>query len=614
MRKKPGENLNSVPTSHDYHIKKKVLLYASLLFLLLIQIACNGVRKPDEIHLRIIETTDVHGTIFPHDYLNDSDTRNSLARVHAFVSDERKDNSHEVILLDNGDILQGDPAVYYSNYMDTSTTHVCARAMNFMGYDAATVGNHDIEAGHDVYDKLVTEFHFPWMAANALNIITGEPYFQPYAMLKRKGLRIAVLGLITPGIPQWLPPQLYSGISFEDMIKSASFWVEEIKEKEKPDLVIGLFHSGHDYTYGGQVKNEPGNENASLLVAEQVPGLDIIFTGHDHDVLLDSLINRAGETVYIVDPGSHTRYAGIADVHLKFDQKKKQYAKNTTLDLVDLSGYAPDPEFLGHLEYCSRQTGQFVAEKVAMLSDDLHSREALFGNAAFTDLVHRIQLDLTGADISFTAPLSFNTVLEAGELAVGDLFRLYRFENFLYSVNLSGKEVIDYLEYSYGGWFNHMKDESDHLLKFELNDQGEPVRNGRGNTARLSGRYYNFDSAAGINYEVDVSKPAGERITITTLTNGSPFEEEKMYRVALNSYRGSGGGGHLTSGAGLTKNELPKRIAFSTTRDFRYHMMEWMKTQKVVEPIAYGTWTVIPLKWWMEGKERDKKILFPMAD
>lgn len=189
-----------------------------------------------------------------------------------------------------------------------------------------------------------------------------------------------------------------------------------------------------------------------------------------------------------------------------------------------------------------------------------------------------------------------------------------RFENFLYSVNLTGREIIDYLEYSYGQWFNHMKNESDHLLKLELNDQGEPVRSGPGSAARLSGRYYNFDSAAGINYVVDVSKPVGERITITTFTNGSPFEEGKTYRVALNSYRGSGGGGHLASGAGLSEKELPERITFSTTKDLRFHMMEWMNVQQVIEPAAYDNWTVITHSWWMKGKERDRKILFPFEE
>ncbi len=595
-------------------MREKPFLHVSLFLFLLIQLACTGGKKPDEVRIRIIETTDIHGAIYPYDFLNDRDTKYSLARIHTFIANERKDNSHEVILLDNGDILQGEPVVYFSNYMDTASIHVCAAAMNFMEYDAATVGNHDIEAGHDVYDKLVDEFHFPWMAANAIDISTGEPYFKPYTIIKRNGLRMAVLGLITPGIPQWLPPQLYCGIAFDDMVKSASFWINEIEKKEKPDLIIGLFHAGHDYTYGGQMKNDPGNENGSLLVAEQVPGFDVIFIGHDHDVLLDSLINIEGETVYIVDPGSHARYAGVADVFLKYNHKMRKYDKKISLELVNISEYDPDTIFLDHLQWYFQQTRQFIETKVATLTEDIYSREALFGNSAFTDLIHTIQLDLTNADLSFTAPLAFNSVLEAGELTVGDLFRLYRFENFLYSMDLTGIEIDNYLEYSYGQWFNQMHHESDHLLKFELNDQGNPVRSGPGNTARLSGRYYNFDSAEGINYVVDVSKPVGERITITSFTNGSPFEEEKTYRVALNSYRGSGGGGHLTSGAGILENELSERITFSTTRDLRYHMIEWMNDQQVIKPAAYDNWTVIPHAWWMEGKERDRKILFSFEE
>ncbi len=592
-------------------MKKKQYAQVLLVLVLMAQVACTGVRKPNQIQLRIIETTDVHGAIFPYDLLNDRATENSLARMHTFVSKERKDENREVILLDNGDILQGEPVVYYSNYMDTGSVHVCTAAMNFMKYDAATVGNHDIEAGHDVYDRLVNEFDFPWMAANAVDISTGEPYFQPYTIIKRQGLRIAVLGLVTPGIPQWLPPQLYSGMVFDDMVKSASFWISEIKKREKPDMIIGLFHAGHDYSYGGHSKDEPGNENGSLLVAEQVPGFDIIFIGHDHDVLLDSLTNRAGEIVYIVDPGSHTRFAGVADVFLKFNHSKGDYDKNISLELIDISEYDPDPEFLDTLEGYFQQTREFTERKVATLTEDIYSREALFGNAAFTDLVHKIQLDMTDADLSFTAPLAFNTLLEAGELTVGDLFKLYRFENFLYTMNLTGKEISHYLEYSYGQWFNHMKDESDHLLRFEMDEQGEPVRSGPNHSADLSGRYYNFDSAAGINYTVDVSKPEGERITITGFSNGTPFEEEETYRVAINSHRGSGGGGHLTSGAGLTDRELPERIASSTTRDLRFYMMEWMNTQQVIEPELFDNWSVEPHDWWAEGKERDEKILFP---
>ena len=594
-------------------MRRELIYKTSILILFLALIACTNGRKPDEIHLRIIETTDVHGAIIPFDFLNGRDIKNSLAQVHTFVDGEKNKNEQEIILLDNGDILQGQPIVYLSNFIDTASVHICAKTMNFMGYDAATVGNHDIEAGHDVYDKLVDEFDFPWMAANAVNTSSGEPYFQPYTVIERKGLRIAVLGLITPGIPQWLPPKLYSGIIFEDMVKSASFWVTEI-EKEEPDLIIGLFHAGHDYSYGGHTKSEPGNENGSLLVAENVPGFDIIFIGHDHDTMLDSLTNVAGETVYIVDPGSNARYAGVADIQLIYNRKKGEYSKKVALELVDISEYTPDPGFLEYLDQDYQETRQFVEEKVATLTESIYSREALFGNSAFADIIHRIQLDLTDADLSFTAPLAFNTVIEAGELTIADLFKLYRYENFLYTMNLSGREIRDYLEYSYGQWFNQMEDEYDHLLRLELDENGDVIRRWPSNSGRLSGRYYNFDSAVGINYTVDIGKPVGERINITSMADGSPYDLEHNYRVALNSYRGNGGGGHLTTGSGIADNELVDRITSSSAKDLRFHMMEWMIEKENLEPIKYNNWKVIPHSWWMKGKERDIKILFPTIE
>ncbi len=127
------------------------------------------------VKLKLIETSDVHGSIFPWDFTNDKATSASLAQVYTYVEEQRADKSQSVILLDNGDILQGQPLVYYYNFEDTKTGHICASVMNYMKYDAATVGNHDIEPGHPVYDKIVKEFNFPWMAANAVDTKTGEP-------------------------------------------------------------------------------------------------------------------------------------------------------------------------------------------------------------------------------------------------------------------------------------------------------------------------------------------------------------------------------------------------------------------------------------------------------
>lgn len=242
-----------------------------------------------------------------------------LAQVYSYVSEQRKTADSEVILLDNGDILQGDPLVYYSNFEKPETQHICAQVMNFMQYDAGTVGNHDIEPGHEVYDRLVKEFQFPWLAANAVKNADGEPYFQPYAIVKKKGIKIAILGLITPAIPQWLPEKIWSGMHFEPMIPSAEKWVKIIREKENPDLLIGLFHSG----MGGETLDGNGAfENTSQLVARTVSGIDMVICGHDHQENILWVENPDGEKVLVMNPQSKAQFIAEAVVDFTWNQEK----------------------------------------------------------------------------------------------------------------------------------------------------------------------------------------------------------------------------------------------------------------------------------------------------
>lgn len=233
--------------------------------------------------LKFIETTDTHGSLFPYDFIEATDVNASLTQVSTYVKQERAKTDQHVILLDNGDILQGQPITNYYNYeRDTLEGHILPGVMNYMAYDAGAVGNHDIEPGKPVYDAVKAQFNFPWLAANAIYTPTGEPYFTPYTVIERGGIKIAVLGLITPGIPNWLPESIWPNLDFADMIETARKWVPIIQETEKPDLLVGLFHSGYDYTYGGTTANTNRNENASQLVAQRVPGFDLVFIGHDH--------------------------------------------------------------------------------------------------------------------------------------------------------------------------------------------------------------------------------------------------------------------------------------------------------------------------------------------
>ena len=177
-------------------------------------------------------------------------------------------------------------------------------------------------------------------------------------------------------------------------------------------------------------------------------------------------------------------------------------------------------------------------------------------------------------------------------------------------MELSGQEIKDYLEYSFGNWFNQMKNGNDHLLKFKYDDAGNIKYTERNNSPELEERYYNYSSAAGIDYTVDVSKPAGERVTITNLSNGKPFDLEKTYKVAINSYRGSGGGGHLTSGANIPEADLSKRIINSTEKDLRFYLMKWIEGKKTLTPRIIGNWKVVPELWWESGLEKDYELIF----
>lgn len=546
--------------------------------------------------IKVIVTSDVHGRIFPYDLTNNIETNNSLATVMSYVS-ELRNNGDAIVLLDNGDILQGDPAVYYSNYINTGIPHLVSQVFNYMGYDAATIGNHDIEAGHPVYDKIIRELKIPWLAANAMKNDSSAPYFTPYKIIEKLGKRIAVIGMVTPLIPDWLPEKLWAGIYFEDLIESSRKWIKIVTEKENPDYIIGLFHSGLDYNYGNQNENSFKNENAVELVAANVPGFDVIFSGHDHKVA-NKMINKT----LILGPGSHANNVAIATILLGDFQKING-------EIVSMKNYIPDEKFLAKFNDYFYGAEEFVSKEIGVLEHPVSTRNSYFGNSEFVDLLHRIQLDNSGADISFAAPLSFDVTLKEGKLFVRDMFNLYKYENFLYTMELTGEEIQKYLEYSYSRWFNTVYNDDDLMLNLR-EVKNEKREEGRTKKYQFASPYYNLDYAVGIDYLVDITRKAGERVTIESMSNGNKFDPEKKYLVVLNSYRGNGGGGHLTFGSGLTKDELKKRIKTSSDFDFRKNIIDWIEKNKVIKSVGFNNWKVVPANLFEKYRNREFELLF----
>jgi 5''-nucleotidase/2'',3''-cyclic phosphodiesterase and related esterases len=589
-------------------LTQKVIMKRNILFISLWLLSQLAFGQQPQMELKVLQTSDVHGAIFPFDFINNKPLDASLAQVETYVK-KIKANGAPYILLDNGDILQGQPESYVYNYVKTDVPHIISRVYNFMGYDAAEEGNHDIEAGHPVFDRVVKESNFPWLGANAVKEGTHDPYFKPYVIINRGGLKVAILGLITPGIPSWLPKDLWSGMEFDDMVESAQHWMKIIKSKEKPDVIIGLFHSGTDPAYGHVDSLSNKNENASVIVAMKVAGFDAIMIGHDHLATYKKVVGPTGDSVVVLNPGSGARYVSELTISAYRDSNG-ELVKHCSGKIVPMQGVPADPEFMKIFASDYKAVNDFVSQPIGTFAKSVSTKNAYFGPSAFIDYIHAIQIKNSGADISFAAPLSFVTEIKAGTIYVRDLFKLYKYENRLFTIWLTGKEIKNYLEYSYGDWFSTMNKIDDYLILFETDAKGNVVLDNRGR-AKVKNRYYNFDSAYGIYYTVDVTKPTGERITILKMANGEPFDMNKRYNVALNSYRASGGGGHLTLGAKIPENELPSRVVKMGDTDFRMVILKTIEEQKdVIDPAAADFWRVIPSDYLKAGMEKDFPLLF----
>lgn len=553
------------------------------------------------IRLKLIQTSDVHGSFFTRDYVNNRSVKGGLARVYAYVQSLREKYGDRLLLMDGGDMLQGSPAIYYSNFVARGTHHLGAELMNYMHYDVGVIGNHDIETGHAVYDRWISACHCPILGANVIDDETGEPYLKPYVVLERAGVRIAVLGMTSPAVPNWLPPTLWSGLHFEEMVSCAKRWMAIIQEKEQPDIVVGLFHSGKQ---DGIVTPEYA-ENAAFDVARRVSGFDIICYGHDHARNSETIVNCEGRNVVCCAPSSLASSVVEIDLTLKLSGKQV-IDKQIVGEVKDLAYFKTNEVYYlqQYFKRDIRNTLYYVNRRIGSFAHEITCEDAYFGPSAFVDLVHTVQLRVTGAQVSFAAPLSFEAKIAEGDVHIRDMFNLYRYENILYVMRLTGLEIKKILEMSYGLWTNQMKSPDDHIMCVDyMLDNGQ--RLGFVNLA------YNFDSAAGIRYEVDVTQPVGSKINILSMADGSPFDLNQTYLVATNSYRANGGGELFTKGAGIPHEYLNERMVASTPKDLRHYLIEYIQERQIVDARPLGLWKFVPEDWAGPACVRDRAELFP---
>lgn len=557
------------------------------------------VNKNKEINLKVIATTDVHGCFFPYDFIKGGPMKGTLTRVSTYINRLRKEYGDRVIMLENGDILQGQPVCYYTNFIKTKEPNIAAKVVNYLKYDAQAFGNHDIETGHNVYDKWVKDLNCPVLGANIINTATGLPYTKPYTILHKGGAKVAVLGMLTAAIPNWLNESIWQGLRFESIVSSSKKWIDIIKKKEHPDVIIGLFHSGWE----GGITTPDVHEDEAKDVARQVDGFDMIIFGHDHCRRDTIVTNNYGHKVLCLDPSNNAINVADANIHLTI-RNGKVASKDITGKLVNICNEEPDKEYDRTFQADIDSVKKYVDRKIGVFSSPVHTRDCFFGSSSFIDFIHNIQLDITGADISLNAPLTFDSQINAGNVTMADMFTLYRFENRLYVLNMTGEEVRKLLEMSYDLWVNTMHSKDDHIMLLDNDAMNDNQRCGFKNLT------FNFDSAAGIDYEVDVTKGNGHKVNIQQMSNGQPFDAHKWYKVVMNSYRGNGGGELLTKGAGIPKDSIQKRIVYQSELDQRYYITKEIEKLHTVNPQPNNNWKFVPEDWAQPALKRDRHLIF----
>ena len=566
---------------------------------LLMLLSCSHRLKDGEYTLTILSTNDVHGTWFDSTYV-DGRLRKSLFAMNYYIDSVRTaDGFDNVLLLDAGDCLQGDNAPYYFNYIDTITPHLFPRLLKYMKYDAVAMGNHDIETGHPVYDRVTADLEkagAPFLAGNAIRNDNGKTYFPLYKMVEKAGLRIAVIGYNNANIAAWLGEEVWSGMHFVSIASIIQRDVDRVRAKEHPDVVVAAMHSACGQGDGTILEAE------ALDVFNSVQGVDWVVCGHDHRPYVETR-----DTMALLNSGSHSRYVAHGKMHLKVEGGRI-VDKSFETDLIPVDARKADPAMRAFFQRDFEAVRAFTLQEVGVLNSELYTRDAYVGMCDYMNLIHTLGLTQVPCDISIAAPLTYNGHVKSGILVFNDLFTIYPFENQLYVVRMSGKELKVFLEVSYDKWINTLP--GDHLLKIQGRDDPRNQQKGWS----FVNRFYNFDSAAGINYTVDVTRPFGSRIGISSMADGSAFDPERDYRVAMTSYRASGGG-NLLKEAGVDSDKIEERVVsrHPEIRDILYDYL--MKNgsidpETIGDPAVIGSWSFVPSKLAVPALKADMALLF----
>jgi 2',3'-cyclic-nucleotide 2'-phosphodiesterase/3'-nucleotidase len=535
--------------------------------------------SPEYTRVVIASTTDLHGRIYPVDYFTELPFEGGLAKISTVVGELRRE-SPGLLLVDSGDTIEGNPLAYFHAQRNNGPTDPMMLVMSRLGYDEMTLGNHDFNYGLAVQSKAQGEAKFPWLSANIYRTDTGKPAYTPYLVKTVNGVRIGLLGLTTPGIPFWDAPENYRGMEFHDPLPEARKWVAILRNEEHVDAVVVTMHMGLeliDLATGGTPVGAQPNENRALAIANEVPGIDLILMGHTHKEIPALVVNgvllaqagRWGDHVIKAELFFSRPTAG-APWHLT----GKQTAALT------MRGVKPDPAILELTKSYHEETEQWLSRPIGTCDKEIDSR-AIFADSAMLDLVHRVQLEVGGADVSLASIFNPKATIHAGPVTVRDLAGLYVYDNTLVVIQVTGAQLKDALE---------------HSARFLL-----PYQPGKTLNELIDPRVYsyNFDKAAGVSYELDIRRPYGDRIQHLTY-QGAPLAPDKVLKLAVNSYRYNGGGRYdMLKGA---------PVLYRSSISMRDLMIDWVEKHHTIPTEPMNNWRIVGVAADTKAPVSDRNI------
>lgn len=579
-------------------VRASIQVLAAVVLTTVLALFFQGSSRPAVRTLHILTTNDVHGRYFDSTYVGQKLSK-SLQNISWYVDSVRNAVGEEnVLLLDAGDCLQGDNASFYFNFADTLTPHLYPRMARYMGYDAVVVGNHDIETGHSVYDRVLKQldsYGIPFLAGNAVKA-DGSAYFPEYKLFNRAGLKVLVLGYTNANIKSWLDESKWRGMDFLSLVPYVQARVKEISSITRPDVTIVCIHSGTGKGDGSEL------ENQGLDLFNSLEGVDFVVCSHDHRPFV---LNGSGSC--LINSGSRASNLGHGIISVVKDGRRT-VSKSLSASMINVRWEKVDQKMLAAFHDDYGKVRDYTLRKVGTLECELKTADAYAGMCDYLNFLHTVQLKATGAEISFAAPLTFNGTVRKGDVVFNDLLTIYPFENALTTMKLSGRQIKDYLEYSYDAWIGGDKD--GHVLNIVNSDD---PRTGSSRWSFVA-RSYNFDSVAGIRYEVHPDQTKGERVKIESMADGNAFDYDAVYTVAMTSYRASGGGGLLVHGAGLDPEKLPDMVTgrYPEIRELIYDYFlahGSVNSELVGDKSLIGEWSFEPASA-REGIAEDLKLLF----